>query len=397
MRQYLNTCNLYILLWVLYSLQGTLYASGSIISQGILAILLAISLYYFFVVNFTMKTPSAIMALNIFIAMLTLYGLLFWASGKIIIMEHTGLPLGAMGYLKGIYMSLLPIYAFYAFSSKGILTEIDIRKWFFVFLAVVTASYFRVEREALQVAMMEGSMQEEFTNNIGYTFLSLMPLLFFFSKNRVVQYLALAYIMAFIIMGMKRGAILIGAIVVLWFFYQTLKSSPRKTRLKVVLLIAAVVVATGFYVVNMLETSEYFQYRIEQTEEGATSGRDVIYTKLFTYFLQETTEWQFLFGSGANHTVAVAGNYAHNDWLELAINQGCLGILVYLFYWICMYKTWRKSKNQTTIYISLGSLCFIYFMSTFFSMSYGNMSMYATLCLGYCLAHAQLINKYNIR
>lgn len=397
MKQQLNICNIYIFLWCLYSLQGTLYTSGGIISQGILAILLAISLYYLFVVNFTMRTPSAIKALNIFIAMLTLYGLLFWASGKIIIMEHTGLPLGAMGYLKGIYMSLLPIYAFYAFASKGILTEIDIRKWFFVFLAVVTVKYFRAEDEALQMAMMEGSMQEEFTNNTGYTFLSLMPLLFFFSKNRMVQYLALAYIMAFIIMGMKRGAILIGAIVVLWFFYQTLKSSPRKTRLKVVLLIAAVVVATGFYVVNMLETSEYFQYRIEQTEEGATSGRDVIYTKLFTYFLQETTEWQFLFGSGANHTVAVAGNYAHNDWLELAINQGCLGILVYLFYWICMYKTWRKSKNQTTIYISLGSLCFIYFMSTFFSMSYGDMSMYATLCLGYCLAHAQLINKYNIR
>lgn len=396
MKQHLNICNIYIFLWCLYYLQGTLYPSGGIISQGILAILLIVSLYYFFVANITLRTPSAIKALNVFIVMLTVYGLLFWASGKIIIMEHTGLPLGAMGYLKGIYMSLLPIYAFYAFASKGILTEIDIRKWFFVFLAVVTVKYFRTEDEALQMAMMEGSMQEEFTNNTGYTFLSLMPLLFFFSKNRMVQYLALAYIMAFIIMGMKRGAILIGAIVVLWFFYQTLKSSPRKTRHKVVLLIAAVVVATGFYVVNMLETSEYFQYRIEQTEEGATSGRDVIYTKLFTYFLQETTEWQFLFGSGANHTVAVAGNYAHNDWLELAINQGCLGILVYLFYWICMYKTWRKSKNQTTIYISLGSLCFIYFMSTFFSMSYGDMSMYATLCLGYCLANMKKLNGNNI-
>ncbi len=397
MRQFLNISNIYILLWVLYSLQGILYASGSIISQGILAILLAISLYYFFVVNFTMQTPSAIKALNIFIAMLTLYGLLFWASGKIIIMGHTGLPLGAMGYLKGIYMSLLPIYAFYAFASKGILTEIDIRKWFFVFLAVVTASYFRVEREALQVAMMEGSMQEEFTNNIGYTFLSLIPLLFFLSKNRTIQYIALAYIMTFIIMGMKRGAIIIGAIVVLYFLYQAFKNSTKRNRFKVILLTIIIVISAYFYIANLVETSEYFQYRIEQTQEGATSGRDIIYTKLFTYFLQETTEWQFLFGSGANHTVAVAGNYAHNDWLELAVNQGCLGILVYLFYWICMYKTWRQSKSKTKIYLSLGSLCFIYFMSTFFSMSYGNMSIYATLCLGYCLAHAQLINKYNIR
>lgn len=396
MRQYLNTCNLYILLWVLYSLQGTLYASGSIISQGILAILLAVSLYYFFVVNFTMKTPSAIKALNIFIVMLTLYGLLFWASGKIIIMKHTGLPLGAMGYLKGIYMSLLPVYAFYAFTDKGLLTEVNIRRWFFIFLAVVTASYFRVEREAMQMAMMEGSMQEEFTNNTGYTFLSLMPLLFFFSKNRMVQYFALAYIMAFIIMGMKRGAIIIGAIVVLYFLYQAFKNSTKRSRFKVILLTIIIIISAYFYIANLVETSEYFQYRIEQTQEGATSGRDIIYTKLFTYFLQETTEWQFLFGSGANHTVAVAGNYAHNDWLELAVNQGCLGILVYLIYWICMYKTWRNSKSNSIIYSSFGAICVIFFLSTFFSMSYGSMSIYATLCLGYCLANIKKLNGNNI-
>lgn len=386
MKSGFNLSIIYISLWCLYSLQGTLYAVGSIISQGILAILLATSLYYFFVVNLTMRTPSAIKALNIFIAMLTIYGLIFFASGKIIIMEHTGQPIEAIGYLKGIYMSLLPIYAFYALAYNGHLTEASIRKWFFIFLAIATASYFRAEKEALQMAMMEGSMQEEFTNNTGYTFLSLMPLLFFFSKHRTIQYLALAYIMAFIIMGMKRGAIIIGAIVVLWFFYQTLKSAPRKTRYKIVLLSAAIIVATSFYVGNMLETSEYFQYRIEQTQDGSMSGRDVIFSKLSSYFFNETSAWQFYFGSGANHTVAVAGNYAHNDWLELAVNQGILGVIVYIIYWICMHKVWRKTKSNPIVCSSLGALCIIFFLSTFFSMSYGSMSIYATLCLGYCLA-----------
>ncbi len=395
MKQHLNICNIYIFLWCLYYLQGTLYTSGGIISQGILAILLIVSLYYFFVANITLRTPSVIKALNIFIIMLTLYGLLYAASGKIIIIQYTGLSVGAIGYLKEIYVSILPIYAFYAFTSAGLLTETTIRKWFFVFLAVVTASYFREERETLQMAMMEGSMQEEFTNNTGYKFLSLIPMLFFFHKNRAIQYLALAYIMAFIIMGMKRGAIIIGAIIVLWFFFHTLKHSPRKTRFKVVLLIAIIIVATSLYVANMLETSEYFQHRIEQTQEGATSDRDVIFTKLFSYFINETSTWNFYFGSGANHTVAVAGNYAHNDWLELAVNQGCLGILVYLIYWICMYKTWRNSKSNSIIYSSLGAICVIFFLSTFFSMSYGSMSIYATLCLGYCLASNYVVAKHD--
>lgn len=144
------------------------------------------------------------------------------------------------------------------------------------------------------------------------------------------------------------------------------------------------------------QCNKYIQHRIEQTEEGATSGRDVIFAKLFSYFMHETSAWQFYFGSGANHTVAVAGNYAHNDWLELAVNQGCLGILVYLIYWICMYKTWRNSKSNSIIYSSFGAICVIFFLSTFFSMSYDNMSIYATLCLGYCLANMTKLNGNNI-
>ena len=124
------------------------------------------------------------------------------------------------------------------------------------------------------------------------------------------------------------------------------------------------------------------------------SGRDVVFSQLSSYFFNETSAWQFYLGSGANHTVAVAGNYAHNDWLELAVNQGCLGVLVYLIYWICMYKTWRHSKSLPTIYSSLGALLIIYFLSTFFSMSYGSMSIYATLCMGYCLAQSEYTRKY---
>ena len=396
MNRYLNICNVYIFLWLLYYLRGSLYATGSIISQGILAILFVISLYYFVVVNANMRPPSAIKALNVFVVMLILYGLIFLASGEIIILEHTGKPVGAMEYMKDIFISILPIYAFYAFTSKGILTEINIRRWFFLFLAVVTITYFKAEREALQMAMMEGLMHEEFTNNTGYKFLSLIPLLFFFSKHRTLQYLALAYIMAFIIMGMKRGAIFIGAIVVLWFFYQTIKNAPRKTRYKIILFSVAIVVATSLYIGNMLETSEYFQYRIEETQEGSTSGRDIIFSRLYSYFANETTAWQFYFGSGANYTVAIAGNFAHNDWLELAVNQGCLGVFIYFIYWICMYRTWRRCKSDSDIYSSLGALCIIFFLCTFFSMSYGNMSIYATLCLGYCLASSNRLGKTNI-
>lgn len=392
MKNFLKISNLYILLWCIYYLQGTLYASGSIISQGILAILLALSVYYAFYVNFSLKTPSVIKALNLFVLMLTFYGLIYWLSGEVFTTTN-GADRGAINEIKTIYISLLPIYAFYAFTAKGLITDKTIQKWFFVFVAMATVSYFRAEQEALQEAAMRGSMAEEFTNNTGYTFLALMPLLFFFNKKKLIQYAGLAYILAFIIMGMKRGAILIGVIILFWFLYRTLKDATPKMQKRVFLLSVAILIAGGFFVAHMLETSEYFQYRLEQTKEGATSSRDVIFSKLFSYFINETTPWQFFFGCGTNYTIVVAGNYAHNDWLELAINQGCLGIIIYLIFWICFYTVWRESNSNPIIYSSMGALLTIYFLSTLFSMSYGSMSIYATLCLGYCLAQTGYSSK----
>ena len=119
MRQYLNKCNLYILLWVLYSLQGTLYASGSIISQGILAILLLWSIYYCFVVNtkyYSRELPSFIKAVNIFLIMATIYGVVLILSGKVLyITEGDIIKTSNFDYLKTIYISLLPIYSFFEF------------------------------------------------------------------------------------------------------------------------------------------------------------------------------------------------------------------------------------------------------------------------------------------
>ena len=144
MRQYLNTCNLYILLWVLYSLQGTLYASGSIISQGILAILLLWSIYYCFVVNtkyYSRELPSFIKAVNIFLIMATIYGIILILSGKeLYITEGEITKTSNLDYLKNVYISLLPLYSFYEFSKRKLLIEEHIRVLIFILFVVAIIS-----------------------------------------------------------------------------------------------------------------------------------------------------------------------------------------------------------------------------------------------------------------
>jgi O-antigen ligase len=371
--------DLFIGAWCLYYLQGTLYESGSIISQGLMLLLIVVSLYYFLYANSQYKLPKALKALNILVIVFTIYGTIniLFGNGVSYVANYT--------YLKAIYMSLLPVYPFYVFTKKGLLTEKSLRLWVFVFIPVAIASFYREQREALIEAASLRSTREEFTNNAGYIVLSIIPSIVIWHKKPLIQYGLLAFCMAFVLMGMKRGAILVGGISVLYFVFSSFSGQSSKTRIRY-LILAACLVVLGYYVVmRMLATSDYFVYRIEQTQEGNSSGRDVLYLSLLDYVFNKTNVFSFLFGSGADATLRIA-EYAHNDWLEIAVNNGIVGAILYLFYWYQMYKTFRKSKNDVRKRM-LGLFVIIYSIKSLFSMSYNDITIYASIALGFALAN----------
>ena len=131
--------------------------------------------------------------------------------------------------------------------------------------------------------------------------------------------------------------------------------------------------------------------RIEDTLSGNSSGRDNLYTFFWNYFTENADFTHYLLGRGANGTLEIYYNYAHNDWLEIAVNQGLLGIIIYAFYWFCFYKTWKHAKNIDSKTI-LVLTALIFFAKTLFSMSYADMSYVSTSVLGYALA---TVNKTN--
>ena len=94
-----------------------------------------------------------------------------------------------------------------------------------------------------------------------------------------------------------------------------------------------------------------------------------------------------IIGEGAMETINIAGNYAHNDWLELLTCQGLLGIIIYIAYYTSLYNTLRRKRNNSLIYNILGMCLLIMSVSSIFSMSYNGLSLGITLCLGYCLAN----------
>lgn len=387
-----NRCDWFILAWVLYYLQGVLYPMGGVIARGLLGINLLVSMVCAIKIWHIPHQPSYFKGLNLLVLMFSIYGFaLIISSPSTLYYPISGISIPSYSYIKSIYLSILPIYAFYYFSYKGYLTAEKLRLWAIIFCVSCIVSYYYNMRQGLEFLIRRGSLAKEITNNVGYTFLSLIPIWVLFRKKPLLQYLGLTLCMAYIIMGMKRGAILIGGVIVLYFVWRIIKTSRGRQRVVIFFLTIVLAIVAVYFVIDMLSNSDYFVQRLEATKEGNSSGRDSLYSFFWTYFTERADFVQYLFGRGVNGTLEIYYNYAHNDWLEIAVNQGMFGVIIYVVYWICFYRTWRRSTNVEAKMI-LALVGIIYFAKTIFSMSYGDMTYICTSVFGFALA---TMNKEN--
>lgn len=388
----INRCDLFLVAWVLYYLQGILYPAGGAISITLLGLTLLVSANCAIKVLQWRNNPVYFKGFNMLMLLFTIYGFaLIISSSSTLYYPLSGKTMPSYNYIKSIYLSLLPIYPFYYYTKKGYLTAERLQKWGLIFLVSITLSYYRMQRDALQELLEEGSSADEVTNNMGYLFLSILPMLVIYRKKPLLQFAAFAFVMAFLIMGMKRGAIIIGSISAIYFMWQLIKKSSGRARFMFIFLSVAICVSVVYFFIHEMATSDYMQQRLESTMEGNSSGRDNLYSFFWHYFTYEADVLHYLIGRGANGTLEIYYNYAHNDWLEIAVNQGVLGLVVYALYYLGFYKTWKCATNTDAKTI-LALMLFIFFAKTLFSMSYADMTFVATAPLGYALA---TINKPN--
>ena len=372
---------IYIVLWIFYYLQDMLMTRG-IIAQSLLVVLIVMSFYAFFIVNLYYRTGMYLKWLNVMLLIITIYGLILFFSGFALYPSDYNLNTSQQfGYLQKNYMSILPVYAFYLFSLKGYLSEKNMK---YIFLLFLIFSIFLYYQNFFLLSSRLG--KEELTNNMGYRFVPLIPMLTLLKIKDVWKYLFLLIILAFIMMSMKRGAILVGVVAFFLYMKHHLEVKSAKQFFYIMFLSVVAICVIYLFVMNLYETSDYFRSRLSSTMEGNTSRRSWIYTHYFDFFIHQTSNMEFFFGCGANATYLRLGQYAHNDWLEMAINQGVIfGVIPYIIYWGCFIWEWKSYKSSRRLRQALGDIIVIYFLVALFSMSFNNMPIVATLCIGYCL------------
>ena len=392
-----NPCNIYISLLAFYSMQGTIIPTGgTIFSQLILLIAMLMGLYYTAKTRQMKGKPIYFKGLNLLFVTLVVYGVILLLSDHhyIIKAKLFDNEVSKSSYLKSLFLSFPNIYTFYYFSRKKLLTESALRKWVIAFLGIAIFRFFDYQITSLQTLLLNGEDVEETTNNLGYLFVALMPGVVLFKNNIKLQYGIMIVCMIFVMMGMKRGAIIVGVVSLIYYLYFNFKYNNQISKGKVLFFSILIIVAAYFITEHMMESSDYFMSRIAQTREGNSSGRNEIYEHFWNHFKNEMDTFKFLFGNGANATLDIGINYAHNDWLELAINQGVLGLLVYAIYWLCFWKTIRSIKYNKPAKLVLTLTFISFFIKTLFSMSYTGYSLFSCTVFGYYLAHCKDMEYY---
>lgn len=361
--------------------------------MAIILLYLLIPIYFFFQIN-RGKTGKYVKALNVLFILLATYGVFLIVSGASI-SNMKSENVSNSTYLVNVCYSLLPFYAFYAFSKNGALNEKSIRIWSLAFFVVAVLAYRHNQTVLMEEAMSGRFTRDEVTNNLGYAILALVPLTVFFMKKPLIQYGLLAFCVLLILMSMKRGAILISLICVGYCILHNFETN-KKRRLSIWILVLSVVLigAIYFIITNLLGSSDLFNDRLRMTMEGDTNERSEIASMMLYHLQNEASPFEWLFGGGAYNTLRATGRLAHNDWLEIAMNQGLLGVIIYVFYWVTLIKTWFRNRSNQVFSFGLALFIIIFFTKTFFSMSYESIDFYAMLVLGYCIAYIDRNSNY---
>ena len=369
--------NLYIWIWVLYLLQGIIYPEG-IIGQVLFLVIMGYSFLMMLKVITLKNQPRFITSLTILVALYFIYGVIRIVTG--IGQEPLFEEYSTITYIKTYMLSLCPIYVFYYCARKGIIDEEWFRKYVFLFMILTIVMF--LDNQFRRIILLDS---DEITNNVAYNFVAMLPICLFWQKKPLVQYLLIVVSALFVLISMKRGAILIFSISVIPFLYRTFKNSSKKMKSAVLLGIFLLCIAMFVAVQRMIDSSDLFRLRIEQTMEGNSSNRDIIYEALWNEFSNNYSAVDYLLGRGADASIEISGKFAHNDWLETVVDQGLVGIIIFLVFWSSMLKTQLKMKKGKLATTALLIIFVSGFIRTFFSMSIGQMPIYYTAVLGYCI------------
>lgn len=315
----------------------------------------------------------------------------FFISPKQIFSFYLFLEVETLVIFKSITIALFSFFPFYYFSKHGYIQEGSLNKFVvFLFLGCILNlinGFFLQAKETLE----DHNVVDQ-----AYLFVQLIPL-FLVCIRRKSLYFFVAISALLILWGSKRGAILCMGVDMMIFFIYLLKedSFGRKHKGAILLLIALMVIIGIVFVLG----NEFLQERLLSTGSDDDKSGDVRterYLELWTVYLDNSSIEQLLFGRGFAQTVTVGGGLAHQDWIELLIDNGFLGLFLYiLLIGICVKNIIKWNNNVPSAFRYALICCVLnWCLTATYSMVYASRESFILfITLGVINGYIQLEKK----
>lgn len=365
---------LYIALmsYILYSLQGIVYTSGSILSQLLLFVCLLIGVYCW------------VRSLAVY-SKTTLFVSFFIVLNVIGYILYDGLYESlAFGHLKGILSCFLPFFIGFHYTSENKIDDNVFRYLFYILLIISVLNFYRLE-----AMLFLDSNSENVVNNISYSFVRLIPLMFFLPNKNLLRMLSVLLVSLFIIAGTKRGAIVTGFIgIVMYLLYLIKEDKSGKKGLKNFIIFGFVI----FLVIFLIHNVENNEFLLSRFNSVRLSGREEIYPMIFNYWYFTDNIFNLLFGFGFIASMDITRSFlAHNDWLEVLSNFGILGVFVYGALICSMYLSIKNIPYKRELYASR-TIILLWMATTIFSTWYNSIDVFPPMFL---MGHLVAFASYN--
>lgn len=225
--------------------------------------------------------------------------------------------------------------------------------------------------------------------NASSVFLFLIPLLFYV-KNKWIALVEFGICIFFIVSAVKRGNIVAAVIPVILFVRYRLTEFRSNKKMGVIFIFA--VIGGGFYLREYLLNNDFFLYRMEETMEGNTSNRDRIYWDALSAW-SNSSGINSIIGNGYDATLKLIRVHAHCDWLEILVDYGVMGVMIYISLFLSTFLSYRRSTELVDRYVIISCLC-IWGIKSLISMAYiESWMMIMMLTLGIAVTGSKNIKK----
>lgn len=357
-----------LLIYALFDMQSSQVTGNAANSRSSthIALIVLILLHFLSFIFYVLRSGKlrvtnfqiSILCITLWILTLDIFkGVNLW-----LMLTHCGLS--ALWFLSAYF------YSEYRSRSAYIIEKIQTSLFLLLIIYSIAILYYMI-----QMYITRGRL---LVSNLSYNLLVIFPWLLIKSDGYSFKHIKLstAIVSVFIIISLKRGAII--AFILMFLFYMIVegRKQNKQTSYFIKLIISAVAIsAVAIIVDNYLEGALFSRFTLAELQTG--SGRNTMYEKVINSLRQRNIK-DLVVGIGSGGSSQLLGTGAHNEWLEFIYSFGLIGVLLYFLLIISMVKqVIAKSRMRDEIYIPLAmSLIYviavgmyggIYFMqSTYF-------------------------------